>query len=59
MKIYLVNSWDVYYPSPNNTKGVFDNHDAAVEFMEDLKLNDKYKKDNYKIYELELTKEEE
>lgn len=57
--IYLVNSWDDYYPAPNNTKGVFYNHGAAVEFMEDLKLNDKYKKDNYKIYELELTKEEE
>ena len=57
--IYLVNSWDEYYPSPNNTKGVFNNYNAAVKFMEDLELNDKYKKDNYKIYELELIKEEE
>jgi hypothetical protein len=32
MKVYLVNAWYNYYPSPDNTKGIFLSEDDAIKF---------------------------
>jgi len=33
MKVYLVNGWDDYYPTPNNTLAVFTSKTAAERWL--------------------------
>ena len=55
-RVYAVIAYDHYYPSGDNTRGVFHSYGLAVAFLETLKVNDQdgYPRDVYKVVEWEV-----
>jgi hypothetical protein len=54
MKVYLVNGWDTYYPSPDNTIAVFATEEDDKNFLLTRAKERGFGSDYYDIIEKEV-----